>query len=100
MSPCRVTRRGFCSGPAASASVATPLALNQRLTSLNRHKLTMPDFVFNCPTTSMNVQYWLEDDDDALENEYKGITCPACARLHFLNRKTGKLLGQDGGSSP
>jgi len=28
-------------------------------------------------------------------NEYEGITCPACAKLHFINRKTGKLLGQD-----
>jgi hypothetical protein len=23
------------------------------------------------------------------------IVCPACTRLHFLNRKTGRLLGQD-----
>jgi hypothetical protein len=29
------------------------------------------------------------------ENQYEQITCPACTRLHFLNRKTGKLLGQD-----
>jgi len=43
----------------------------------------------------MSVQHWLDDDDDVPENEWEGITCPACTGLHFLNRKTGKLLGQD-----
>jgi hypothetical protein len=56
----------------------------------------MARFVFTCPATSMNVQHWLDDDDDdASENRYDSIICPACTRLHFLNRKTGKLLGQD-----
>jgi len=54
---------------------------------------TMEPFVFICPVTSMNVQHWL--DDDAPENEYEGIVCPACIRLHFLNRKTGELLSQN-----
>ena len=44
----------------------------------------------------MNVQHLLEDDQDAPDNEYEGIACPACAKVHFVNRKTGKLLGQDG----
>ena len=57
--------------------------------------LTMAPFIFTCPATSMNVQHLLEDDQDAPDNEYEGITCPACAKLHFVNRKTGKLLGQD-----
>ena len=43
----------------------------------------------------MKVQHWLDDDEDAPENEYESMICPACTRLHFLNRKTGKLLGQD-----
>jgi hypothetical protein len=43
----------------------------------------------------MKVQHWLDDDDDASENEYEGITCPACTGLHFINRKTRKLFGQD-----
>ena len=41
----------------------------------------------------MKVQHWL--DVDVPENEYEGIICAACTRLHFLDRKTGKLLGQD-----
>ena len=48
----------------------------------------------------MNVQHWsdedADEDDDVREHEYEGIICPACTRLHFLNRKTGKLLGQEG----
>ena len=41
----------------------------------------------------MNVQHWSEENADVRENEYEGIICPACAHLHFLDRKTGKLLG-------
>ena len=43
----------------------------------------------------MKVQHWLDDDQNAPENEYEVITCAACMRVHLLNRKTGKLLGQD-----
>jgi len=53
----------------------------------------MAHFVFTCPETAMKVQQWL-NDDDALENEYEGIACPACTRMHFINRKTGKQLGE------
>jgi predicted RNA-binding Zn-ribbon protein involved in translation (DUF1610 family) len=55
----------------------------------------MAHFVFTCPATSMNVQHLLEDGQAAPDNEYEGITCPACGKLHFVNRKTGRLLGQD-----
>ena len=56
----------------------------------------MATFVFTCPNTSLNVQHSFDDgDEDAPDTEYKGITCPACARLHFVNLKTRKLLGQE-----
>ena len=45
----------------------------------------------------MNVQRRLDEVDDVREDEYEVILCPACARLHFINRKTGKLLGQKEG---
>jgi hypothetical protein len=80
---------------AAAMSVDQNLALHHGVVSRGHHILTMAHFVFTCPATSMNVQYLLEDDQDAPDNEYEGITCPACAKLHFVNRKTGKLLGQD-----
>jgi hypothetical protein len=54
----------------------------------------MPHFIFKCPSTGLNVQEWIDDEDGPSENEFEGVTCPACTRLHFLNRKTGKLLGE------
>jgi hypothetical protein len=55
----------------------------------------MRAFIFICPTTKMNVQHWLDEDDGEPENEFQGISCLACARLHFINRKTGKILGNE-----
>jgi hypothetical protein len=55
----------------------------------------MAAFIFTCPDTSMKIQHWLDEDNDVRENEYEGIICPACTRLHFLNRKTGNVLSQD-----
>jgi hypothetical protein len=43
----------------------------------------------------MNIQHWSDEDDDVQENEYEGITCPACAKLHLVNRRIGRLFGQD-----
>jgi len=54
----------------------------------------MANFVFRCTATGLNVQHQLDDDPDISENEYEAITCLACTKLHFLNRKTGKILGQ------
>jgi hypothetical protein len=54
----------------------------------------MIPIMFTCPNMGLKVQHWLEDDDEAPEGEYEGITCPACVRVHFINRKTGKLIGQ------
>jgi hypothetical protein len=55
----------------------------------------MAHFVFTCPTTSMKVQHWSDESIDVPETEYDGVVCQACTKLHFINRKTGKLLGQD-----
>jgi hypothetical protein len=30
-----------------------------------------------------------------LDGEYEGIICPACTALHFIDRKTGKLFGEN-----
>ena len=54
----------------------------------------MPPFIFKCPSTGLNVQEWVDDEDGLSDNEFQGLICPACTRLHFLNRKTGKLLGE------
>jgi hypothetical protein len=53
-------------------------------------------FIFNCPNTNLSVQHSFDDEDeDAPDTEYEAITCPACSRLHFINLKSRKLLGQD-----
>jgi hypothetical protein len=58
----------------------------------------MDQFIFSCPTTDLLVQHWLNDDGEEGQSEhrYEPISCPACVRLHFLNRKSGKLLGHEG----
>jgi hypothetical protein len=61
------------------------------ITSCN--EALMAAFVFKCPNTCRNVQHWLDDDEDVPDNEYEVIKCAACARLHFINRRTGDLLG-------
>jgi hypothetical protein len=33
----------------------------------------------------------------AKDEEYEGVTCPACTRLHFVNKTIGKLLGERAG---
>ena len=45
-------------------------------------------------STKLNVQHWLDDDDNASDNMFEGMICPACTRLHMINRKTGRLLGE------
>jgi hypothetical protein len=55
----------------------------------------MAPFIFRCPASGLNVQHQTDDDPDISENEYVGVMCPACTNMHLLNRKTGKLLGQD-----
>ncbi|HJY90780.1 MAG TPA: hypothetical protein VJ255_10900 [Candidatus Acidoferrum sp.] len=62
--------------------------------------------IFRCPVTALDVQTsWPlsregriivapeSQGEDNEERRYEGLTCPACSRLHFINRKTGKLLG-------
>jgi hypothetical protein len=55
----------------------------------------MAAFIFTCRETSMLFQRWLDEKADVQENEYEGLICLACTKLHFFNRKTGKLFGQD-----
>jgi hypothetical protein len=56
----------------------------------------MGNVVFRCPRTGLNVQHWLADEagPDAPQCSHETVICKACTRLHFINRKTGKLLGE------
>jgi hypothetical protein len=56
---------------------------------------SMANVVFKCPRTGMNVQHWIAEDARADDPSctYETLVCKACTRLHFINRATGKLLG-------
>jgi hypothetical protein len=56
--------------------------------------LTDGPFGFHLPDDIDERQRWSDEDDDVREHEYEGVICPALTRLHFLNRKNGKPLGQ------
>jgi hypothetical protein len=52
---------------------------------------------FRCPTTGFQVE-WAPDENEEPDDEgrqmFQSIVCPACTRLHFINLKSGKLLGE------
>jgi len=57
----------------------------------------MKNIVFKCPRTGLNVQHQLDESKpDDSKCTYESVMCKACTRLHFINRSTGRLLGQDG----
>ena len=52
--------------------------------------------VFRCPNTGLNVQGWVANDPTEGEAEpYEAVTCTACTRMHLINSKTGRMLGDE-----
>ena len=55
----------------------------------------MVTFIYRCPVTGLNVQGWIADDPTESGAEtYEPITCTACTRIHLVNPKTGKTIGE------
>ena len=57
----------------------------------------MATIIYRCPTTGLNVQGWFADDPahaDA-DDTYELLICTACTKLHLVNPKTGRVLGDD-----
>ena len=55
-------------------------------------------FLYRCPKTGLDVQAWtIEDPAEGQGNHmsYEQVACTACTRTHFVNPKTGKVLGGD-----
>jgi hypothetical protein len=53
--------------------------------------------VFKCPRTGLNVQHWVAEQPtlgEAAHATHETVVCKACTGLHFIDRTTGKLLGQ------
>lgn len=50
-----------------------------------RYPLDMAAVLYRCATTGQTVQVWFADDvpDDTV---YISLRCPACARMHLVNR--------------
>jgi len=42
--------------------------------------------LFTCPATNLRGQHWLDDGDDASEDEHEGVDCPACTKLPARRR--------------
>ena len=57
----------------------------------------MAHIIFRCPETLIRVQHWMDDDDsgnDVSDDACEMVGCPACSRVHLINRKTGNVLGE------
>jgi hypothetical protein len=56
----------------------------------------MVPFIYRCPTTGLNVQGLFAEAVSADNAEtYESVICPVCARMHLVNRSTGRTLGDD-----
>jgi hypothetical protein len=59
-------------------------------------RVTIPLWIPLCidaPTTGQNVQASFADAPADDELTYVSLRCPACGRLHLVNRPTGRTLG-------
>lgn len=55
----------------------------------------MGNVLFKCPRTGMNVQHWVaEPASDDPHSSFETVICQACGGIHFINRSSGKLLGE------
>jgi hypothetical protein len=55
----------------------------------------MTPFLYRCPNTGRQVQAWAADDPTDEDDAYQQVTCLACAGLHLVNPKTGKVAGSE-----
>ncbi len=50
-------------------------------------------FLYRCPATGQTVQGWSAEEVTDDDTAYELVACVACAQVHFINQKTGKVLG-------
>jgi hypothetical protein len=50
----------------------------------------MKNILFTCPVTNQNVQHRIKVSDH--DDDYESVSCLACAGVHFIQLKTGKVL--------
>jgi hypothetical protein len=54
----------------------------------------MSTFFYRCPNTGFKVKGWVADDPTK-DEAFEPVTCTACARVHLVNPKTGKVVGPE-----
>jgi hypothetical protein len=54
----------------------------------------MGNLIFSGHRTGLNFQHWMEDEVVPDDRRCTYDHCPACMRLHFINRSSGKRLGE------
>ena len=54
-------------------------------------------FLYRCPNTGQTVQGWSADQltDENDDDTYQSFACVGCTRVHLVNLKTGKVLGEE-----
>ena len=55
----------------------------------------MGSFAFHCPNTGFQVHAWTDGEDSGAGHIYETVTCIACQRIHLINFKTGRVVGND-----
>jgi hypothetical protein len=52
---------------------------------------------FTCPTTGQRVDHVFDKCEEMppLLDQHEVVVCPSCAKVHFISRQTGKLLGHE-----
>ena len=53
----------------------------------------MRSVLFRCPTTGLQVNVVVADEPTDDDTAFMTIVCTACSGSHFVNAKTGKVLG-------
>jgi hypothetical protein len=64
------------------------------ITSDAAEAITMSTFFYRCPNTGFKVKGWVADDPTK-DEAFEPVTCTACARVHLVNPKTGKVAGPE-----
>jgi hypothetical protein len=74
----------------------THFAIYQAAAFLRALRVGWVHLFFAAPLRALNVQSWVADDPTAGEADaYEAVTCAICTRVHLVNPKTRKVLGED-----
>jgi hypothetical protein len=90
-------RKNLSSNSAKPLTITVPTASVWATRNYNSFRYdAMQPIYFRCPTTGFQVE-WAADENENLDEgrqTFQSIVCPACIRLHFINLRNGKLLGE------